>query len=524
MQRRFLLPTLLLAALVVVSLAAAAPVDSLTEFNANPGSAPFRIGAGTDGNLWFSDQGVGAKAIGQITTGGVIHEFGLPAASVPRQIRVGADGNIWFTDTNPAAPGIGRVNADGTITFFPLELGSNPNALALGADGSLWFTDKGKNPTLTTLPAIGRIAPDGTITKYRTGLNAGSSPNGISPAGGGFLWFTDQGTPKAIGRVQTSGVNAGAIDEFTAGLGPNANPAAITTAADGTLWFTDQSTVVASRAIGRVTQDGAITESSAGLLAGGQPIEVTPGADGALWFSDQASPAGALGQIIESGATWTIINHPLPSGTVPGGIRTGPDGNLWFLDNHIGAQKIGQFGVGAPPASIAVAIGGSGNLGSPQKCNDTWNDWAGQQPSRTALGFDGYQWLLDGQAITGQTAQTYVPAASDVGHQLSCKVTVTYTLFPTTVSASSAAVVVKGATAQLLSLATALVGVGPGNSLAGKLSDAQAALSANDVAGTCAILGAFEHEVNAETGKKISPSTAASLIGDATRIEAVLAC
>jgi hypothetical protein len=157
-------------------------------------------------------------------------------------------------------------------------------------------------------------------------------------------------------------------------------------------------------------------------------------------------------------------------------------------------------------------------------CNDIWNNWAGQQPSRTALGFDGYQWLLDGHAIAGQTAQTYVPVAGDVGHQLACTVKVTYTLFPTTVSASSAAVQVKGAAAQLADLGSAVVGVGPAKSLAAKLADAQAAFSAGDVAGTCGILGAFENEVNAQTGKKISASEAASLIVDANRIESVLAC
>jgi hypothetical protein len=60
--------------------------------------------------------------------------------------------------------------------------------------------------------------------------------------------------------------------------------------------------------------------------------------------------------------------------------------------------------------------------------------------------------------------------------------------------------------------------------LAGKLSDAEAALDANDLKGTCAILGAFVDEVNTQTGKKIVPATAAALIADATRIETVLGC
>lgn len=523
MHRRLFLPTLLalVTAMALGSLAAAAPLGALTEFNANPGSIPFRIASGADGNLWFSDQG-SPKAIDRMTLSGAIQAFTLPATSVPRQVRVGSDGNLWFTDTSTVAPApaIGRVNPDGTISEFSLRTGSVPNALALGADGNLWFTDKS-----LTSPAIGRLNPDGTADYFSVGLNAGSLPNGITPAGDGFLWFTDQGSTKAIGRIKTNGTPAeiGTIQEFSANLNAGSNPAAITTAKDGTLWFTDQGT---PRAIGHVTTSGTITESSAQLIAGSRPIEITPGADGNLWFTDDGTttPANpAIGRVTPNAAGWTIDYFPLP-GTHPGGVRTGADGNLWFLDNVVGAQKIARFGVGAPAASIGIAVVGSRNAGSPQVCNDAWSDWAGQQPSRTAFGFDGYQWLLDGVAIAGATSQSYTPTAADVGHQLSCKVTVTYTLFPTTVSATSAAVQVKGAAEQLADLGDAVEGVGPGKSLGNKLNEAQAALDRNDLAGACSILGAFVHEVNAQTGKKISPSTAASLIAAATRIETLLGC
>jgi hypothetical protein len=85
-------------------------------------------------------------------------------------------------------------------------------------------------------------------------------------------------------------------------------------------------------------------------------------------------------------------------------------------------------------------------------------------------------------------------------------------------------VLVKGAGTQLGDLGAAVAGVGPGKSLANKLSDAQAASSAGDVAGACSILDSFTGEVNAQNGKKISASTAASLIESVTRIETVLGC
>jgi hypothetical protein len=83
---------------------------------------------------------------------------------------------------------------------------------------------------------------------------------------------------------------------------------------------------------------------------------------------------------------------------------------------------------------------------------------------------------------------------------------------------------VLGAAAQLANLKPSVTGVGPGTSLADKISKAQADVAANDTADACAVLNAFINEVKAQTGKSISPSTAASLIASATNIRAVLGC
>ena len=436
------LPLLLFLAVAAVlamsSLAAADPVGTLTEFNAglNAGSIPFRIASSADGNLWFSDQGP-TKAIGRISPDGSITEFPLPPASAPRQVRVGADGNIWFTDTSPTAPLIGRITPDGTITTYSLPAGSFPNALAVGPDDALWVTDKG------TTPAIRRVATDGTITTYSAGLNSGSAPNGITPGSDGALWFTDQGTTKAIGRITLDGT----ITESSTGLNTGANPAAIAPGPDGNLWFTDQG---ATKAIGKITlPDGTISETA--LAATANPQEVTPGADGALWFTDRGATK-QLGRVSTDG-TITLFPTGIPTTSSPGGIRTGPDGNLWFLDNGV-PQAVARYGIGAPAASLTrPSVAGRGAEGVAQNCSGaTWSDWAGTQPSLDRFGFDGYRWKLDGAPIAGATFQTYTPTIAELGHQLSCAVTVTYTLFPTTVSTASAPVLVKDSTAPLLTL------------------------------------------------------------------------
>ncbi|HEX6023484.1 MAG TPA: HYR domain-containing protein, partial [Solirubrobacter sp.] len=89
---------------------------------------------------------------------------------------------------------------------------------------------------------------------------------------------------------------------------------------------------------------------------------------------------------------------------------------------------------------------------------------------------------------------------------------------------ASFVVTVRGASDQLTDLRTAVDGIGPGYSLINKISDVQAALLDNDVPGACSILSAFVNEVQAQSGKKIPAGTAASLVADATRIRAVLAC
>jgi len=69
-----------------------------------------------------------------------------------------------------------------------------------------------------------------------------------------------------------------------------------------------------------------------------------------------------------------------------------------------------------------------------------------------------------------------------------------------------------------------VTGVGPGKSLADKVSLAQTYFSANDIPNTCAQLASFVNEVNAQKGKSISQSLAAQLISDAQIIQAAIGC
>jgi hypothetical protein len=67
-------------------------------------------------------------------------------------------------------------------------------------------------------------------------------------------------------------------------------------------------------------------------------------------------------------------------------------------------------------------------------------------------------------------------------------------------------------------------GVGPGTSLADKVTSAQASFNAGDTADACGTLSAYVLEVKAQTGKKISSDQATDLREDANSAEAVIGC
>ena len=89
------------------------------------------------------------------------------------------------------------------------------------------------------------------------------------------------------------------------------------------------------------------------------------------------------------------------------------------------------------------SVTGSAQVGTQQVCQgDQWASWAGL-PLDDAFSWDGFRWLRDSSAISGQTGSAYTPTKSDVGHLLSCTITVSYPpLLELTESATSASVTV----------------------------------------------------------------------------------
>ena len=418
--------------------AAAGGLGAVTVFGTGlPGGfAGYQLGgvaAGSDGSVWYSAAGTTpGSLIERITPDGTISEFSAEpnTAGYPGQIAEATDGNIWFSDFGLFSQAIGRITPDGQITEFPAG-SQQPASLAAGQDGNMWFTAGS---------SIGKVTPDGQIATYSAGLKPTTTLAGITMGFDGDMWFLDSGNSsggikKAIGKIAPDGT----IKEFSAPPSYKLDASSqIVRGPDGNLWFTEYT------AIARLAPDGShYTEFSNGLPANSHVQAIAAGADGNMWFTDVAH--AAIGKITPDGTIteFSIASAGLPLST---SLVTGPDGNLWLTSGTFAAPTIARIDVGAPAASVAPPkITGSGQQGDPQLCDGAvWSDWAAQQPSMTANTFDGYQWLLDGDPIAGQTAETYTPTVGDLGHRLSCKVTATYTLFPATVSAASDGVTVTG--------------------------------------------------------------------------------
>ena len=399
--------------------AVAAPVGAFTDFTVPTlTSQPLGIASGPDGNLWFTE--LAGNQIGRVTPTGTFTEFPIPTPNTaPFGIAAGPDGNLWFTEF--VGNQIGRVTPAGTFTEFSIPTPSSaPHGIAAGPDGNLWFTEFGANQ-------IGRVTPTGTFTEFPI-PTLNSVPEQIAAGPDGNLWFTESNASE-IGRITPTGT----ITEFPTPT-PNSAPFGIAAGPDGNLWFTERD----GNQIGRITPTGTITEFAV-PTGNSKPTGIASGPDGDLWFTE--NNANTVGRVTPVG---TITEFPVTfSGNHPYGIAAGPDGNLWFTQSN--GNEVGAVGAGAPAASVrAPTVTGSGQPGAQQACQgDQWTQWAGLAPSYGAFSFDGYQWLRDGLPIVGQTGQSYLSVAGDVGHLLACTITVTYALpLDVTTAATSASITV----------------------------------------------------------------------------------
>ncbi len=405
----------------------AAPLGEVRAFPLPAGVVATSIAAGPEGDMWFTEPE--SMTIGRITSAGTITEFtGLKA--VPGGITLGLEGDMWFAEFGPHMA-IGRITPAGQITEFNEGLNNDPSEIARGPEGNMWFT---------TPHSVGRITPAGQITEFKKDLF--ETPGAITAGADGNLWFTTKGKSPAIDRVTPGGeITEFPIEETWR------QPFAIAQAADGAVAFTaggDGKGGEYEYFIGLVKPDGTMYFRELEAI----PSGIASGPDGELWFAGEGNEPGKSSAIGRANGNATPEQFPAdtPSDFTSGlgpeiepeAIAPGPEGSMWFT-NKGKIPAIRWIGTNAPAAAEeSPLVSGPGEVGGTLTCESpAWSSWAGQQPSLSAFGFDGYTWLLEGNPIAGQTSQSFSPTAADAGHDISCSVRATYPLISVTVSATS---------------------------------------------------------------------------------------
>jgi streptogramin lyase len=293
-------------------------------------SSPMGIVSGSDGNLWFTENG--ASQIGMINpTTHAIAEFPtLTANSAPVGITAGPDGNLWFTES--AANNIGEINpTTHTVTEFALPTaGSQPSAITVGPDGNIWFTEIGANQ-------IGEINPGTNSIKEFLIPTNNSSPTGITAGPDGNLWFTENGASK-IGVISPL---THIVTEYST---PSANsqPTGITNGPDGNIWFTETNT---NRIVKFNTTTHSFIEIPTATGRSG-PSGIVAGADGNLWFTE--SKVSYIGLINPTTGVITEMGPPTANSS-PTSIAIAPGGAIWFSETN--ANQIGEI-VASPSVTV----------------------------------------------------------------------------------------------------------------------------------------------------------------------------
>jgi streptogramin lyase len=306
-------------AMVVVSVAQAAPIGTLKQFRVPTANAdPKGITQGSDGNFWFTeshvrDQGIDHH-VGRITPAGAITEFLVCQFCFPNDIAQGAGGVLYFTKSDP---GLGRITTAGTVLPDVVPPNSLANGNGVAAQGNaVYFAAFNTNSIWRYNSATGAFREFPIPTPAAT-------PYDVAVAADGTVWFSEFHADQ-LGRLSPA---TGVITETAVGPGPN-GPRGIAIATDGKVWFTRRF----SDNVGFLDPaTNAVTTFT--LAAGRGPEDIAAAPDGSVWFAQSVS--GNIARITSAGV---ITESKTVKGSEPFGITVAPSGDPWFTE--LSANKI----------------------------------------------------------------------------------------------------------------------------------------------------------------------------------------
>ena len=410
--------------------AAAAP--TIREFSAGltANAQPNVIARGPDGAMWFTERLAGK--IGRIAPDGTISEIPITTGALPAGIAAGPDGNVWFTEYGKDQIGDINPSTMHVIGEYPVGNGVRPEGIAVGSDGNIWVTLNQARAVVQVVPSLTKPGTSDGLTTYSlTNNDSGPEPAEITSGPDGKLWVTGGPTLWSVDPQHPPNANAPTYD-LSGNPSSNTNDAeGITVGPDGKLWAAlfvggqiaqiDQSTVTPA--------PGSTTTGRTYFATGGSPLWVANAGDHALWITEGTNSA----QLIR----FDPVTHTTSALGAAAGLTGDPNvdaqdssGNLWFTEFN--ANKIGEVVFTLVNTARPVVTGAASPTEVLSCSTGTWTP--------APDGF-GYQWLRDGNPITGATTAQYTLPADANGHGFSCRVTATSRAVGASGNATSASVV-----------------------------------------------------------------------------------
>jgi len=206
-----------------------------------PGSFPFRIIPGADGEMWFTEL-LGNKIGSYDPLSGKLQEYVVPTQFAgPADLTFDSHGTLWFTEAyNESVAKFDLQTKEFTEYHFstidPTQYVGSPVGITVTPDGIVWVADHGGNWIVEF------NSTSDQITRYPTHqpppeVYPISLPNDVVIDGEGRVWFPEHGG-NSIGFLDP---RTQKMVEFAIPTGPISTALWIALAPDGNVWFTEWS-------------------------------------------------------------------------------------------------------------------------------------------------------------------------------------------------------------------------------------------------------------------------------------------
>lgn len=486
--------------------------------------------APSDLDLSFNGTGYALTAIGDSS--------GATAVVVQPDSKLTAVGVGFDGYSNPISFALARYNADGTLdssfgsggevtTTFPTFTAASGNAAVLQSDGKLIVAGMASSYSTGDVFALARYNSDGTLdAKFGSGGLVATPLSTFTQGGAQAVALQGDGKIVLTGTVMDQGGTAFGVARYnsdgsldtTFGLDglaiapfyywESATPSGLAVQPDGKIVVAG--TAAAQVTLARFNSDGTL-DASFGSGGEAQPSYgyvtaialqangkiVTSGRDlSGLLMVARTNTDGTPDTSFGSGGSTTINFSPTAVFGVATAVQLQRNGKIVAAGAASGNNTFFAIARFNPNGTPDTTFGNGGAILT------TFPPTIGQEAYGLALQTDG-RLVAAGRAEVSTEGGGYTHEFAVARYQGG-----------------------EQTPAQLLSaLGQAVVGVGPGTSLADKVAQASTYLSNNDIADTCSTLTAFIRQVNgAQRGMMISASEATTLITVANQIKTLLGC